>query len=321
MKQFDFYATTPLKFRTWPGVFLSLITVLAVAYFAYLQVMTFFPRISEAPHPQFRIQWQDSTGKAVAVDTTYGKWYATELSWQNLNPAGYVVESNTELESCGTNQFCYNGKPTLTGNPTAREGQNLWIRFLPCYIETPGPDCKTGGPLFGFLGTLTLNRTTYGESYVTDNMTQVPTTTLMTYSKQVVTTTVTQNNVVANNPYTGMLEYSYMQTFGSFSSSTSMSPNNIKDDAIAVRFTASTGNDPYTIVRPHHSTLTVLSSIGGFAVGLFCVLKVLMFVYISIAWSCMENGIFSQRPKGFREMRTQRRRLNRELSVKKFLKQ
>lgn len=163
MKSLDIYAWSPLKFRTWLGVFCSLITYTLIGFFAYIEVVTLMPRLMEAAEPQFMIGWVDSSGATVAIDATYGTWKIETISWETLNPAGYVVESSQDLASCGDNKFCMYTQPVINGATNKADGgSNTFISFVPC-TELGGADCKTGSPLTGYLGTLSLETTFHSD--------------------------------------------------------------------------------------------------------------------------------------------------------------
>jgi hypothetical protein len=75
------------------------------------------------------------------------------------------------------------------------------------------------------------------------------------------------------------------------------------------------------VTRPHNSILTVISSVGGFAIGIYCVFKVMMTIWVSLMWDYKTSNIFNENPKCIKQRKTLKRRVLRELDAINFLKQ
>jgi hypothetical protein len=75
------------------------------------------------------------------------------------------------------------------------------------------------------------------------------------------------------------------------------------------------------VTRPHNSILTVISSVGGFAIGIYFVFKVMMTIWVSLMWGFTTSRIFNEKPKSRKERKTMERRVLRELDTASFMKQ
>lgn len=112
-----------------------------------------------------------------------------------------------------------------------------------------------------------------------------------------------------------------MLTFFSETKNKTMSPSIISGNLMAFRLAQDTGIPTSTVSRPHNSLLTVLSTIGGFALALYLIISVIMAVWMSCMWHTMVEKIFLKKPKGKQEKATMKRRVERELNVKNFIRQ
>lgn len=112
-----------------------------------------------------------------------------------------------------------------------------------------------------------------------------------------------------------------MFQFYSETKNDTMSPLLVAQNLAAFRLAQDVNIQSTTVSRPHNSILTVVSSIGGFALALFLVQKLLMACWMSCMWHTMVQKVFVAKPKNDEEKQVMRRRVERELNVKNFIRQ
>ena len=74
--KFDLYGREPLYFATWFGFFWTILTYLAVLYFAYLQAVDVMPLAMEGPtEPTVKFEIVKA-GNTLEFDETFATWVA-----------------------------------------------------------------------------------------------------------------------------------------------------------------------------------------------------------------------------------------------------
>lgn len=83
LKKIDIFSYSPLQFRTWCGVFCSILTFALVLIFGFIQFYEFMPRLIEyitPDKPTFMVGFENSFG-SIATNDSWGAWEAYTISW------------------------------------------------------------------------------------------------------------------------------------------------------------------------------------------------------------------------------------------------